>query len=134
MISDIDAVITNGSKSRSSTRVIRTRFLETILITSFLFATILLVIPYQYKNGNPVPTVIFNGIPSSWFHAFVVSLVYAFTGALTALLIHDTAAAFLARFCELVSILCMTSAVSLLVWSLFILCVPKPCMGLGRIL
>ncbi|KAL7218574.1 hypothetical protein ACSBR2_011773 [Camellia fascicularis] len=134
MISDIDAVISNGSKSRSSTQAIRTRFLETILITSFLFATILLVIPYQYKNGNPVPTVIFNGIPISGFHAFVVSLMYAFTGALTALLIHDTAAgSFLARFCELVSILCMTSAVSLLVWSLFTLSFPKPCMGLGRI-
>ncbi|KAL7218580.1 hypothetical protein ACSBR2_011779 [Camellia fascicularis] len=133
MISVMDAVISNDSKSRSSTHVIRTRFLETILITSFLFTTILLVIPYQYKNGNPVPTMIFNGIPSSGFHAFVVSLVYAFTGALTALLIHDTAAgSFLARFCELVSILCMTSALSLLVWSLFTLSFPKPCMGLGR--
>ncbi|KAI8012510.1 hypothetical protein LOK49_LG06G01071 [Camellia lanceoleosa] len=129
----MDAVISNDSKSRSSTQVIRTRFLETILVTSFLFATILLVIPYQYKNGNRVPMVIFNGIPSSWFHAFVVSLVYAFTGALTALLIHDTTGgSFLARFCQLVSILCMTSAVSLLVWSLFTQSFPKPFMGLGR--
>ncbi|GMP53492.1 hypothetical protein CsSME_00018939 [Camellia sinensis var. sinensis] len=44
MISDINAVISNGSKS--STQVIRTSFLEKILITCFLFATILLVIPY----------------------------------------------------------------------------------------
>ncbi|KAL7218579.1 hypothetical protein ACSBR2_011778 [Camellia fascicularis] len=134
MISDINAGISNGSKSRLSTQVIRTSFLEKILITSFLFAEILLVIPYQYKNGNPIPTVTFNGIPSSGFHAFVVSLVYAFTSALTTLLIHDTVAdSFLARFCELVSILCMTSALSLLVWSLFTLSFPKPCMGLGRI-
>ncbi|GMP53464.1 hypothetical protein CsSME_00018914 [Camellia sinensis var. sinensis] len=47
MISVMDAVISNDSKSRSSTQVIRTRFLETILIISFLFAAILLVIPYQ---------------------------------------------------------------------------------------
>ncbi|KAL7218545.1 hypothetical protein ACSBR2_011750 [Camellia fascicularis] len=130
MISVVDAMISNGSKSRSSTQAIRTRFLETILIISFLFATILLVIPYQYENGNPVPTVIFNGIPASGFHAFVVSLVYAFSGALTALLIHDTAAgSFLTRFCEFISILSMTSALSLLVWSLFTFSFPKPCMG-----
>ncbi|KAI8012633.1 hypothetical protein LOK49_LG06G01017 [Camellia lanceoleosa] len=130
MISVIDALISNDPKSRSSTQAIRTRFLETILIISFLFATILLVIPYQYENGNPVPTVIFNGIPASGFHAFVVSLVYAFTGALTALLIYDTAASsFLARFCELISILSMTSALFLLVWSLITFSFPKPCMG-----
>ncbi|GMP53494.1 hypothetical protein CsSME_00018941 [Camellia sinensis var. sinensis] len=57
MISDINAVISNGSKS--SMQVIRTSFLEKILITSFLFATILLVIhslPIQKwqpcSNGN----------------------------------------------------------------------------------
>ncbi|GMP53433.1 hypothetical protein CsSME_00018885 [Camellia sinensis var. sinensis] len=89
VISVIDALVSNGSKWKSSRQAIRTSFLETILITSFLIATLLIIIPYQYKNGNPVPTVIFNGIPSTAFHGFVVSLLYAFTGSLIALLIHD---------------------------------------------
>ncbi|KAL7218566.1 hypothetical protein ACSBR2_011766 [Camellia fascicularis] len=122
LISVIDALVSNGSKWKSSTQAIRTSFLETILITSFLIATLLIIIPYQYKNGNRVPTVIFNGIPSTAFHGFVVSLLYAFTGSLIALLIHDnTSCSFLAKFCECLAMVSMTSALSLLLWAMFTL-------------
>ncbi|KAF7112569.1 hypothetical protein RHSIM_RhsimUnG0216000 [Rhododendron simsii] len=72
---------------------------------SFSMAAILITLPCEYKteeNGGGdsdggggtrtslVPTVIFNYLPLSTFHAFVLSLLFAFTSSLSALLMHGT--------------------------------------------
>ncbi|KAL7249888.1 hypothetical protein ACSBR1_011965 [Camellia fascicularis] len=95
----------------SSIPPIRTRVLEFILVASFTITTLLLIIPFEYIDGNPVPTVFFKGLPTT-FQAFVVCLVFSFSGSLSALLIHDTS--FLVKFCEYSSMASMTSALSLL--------------------
>lgn len=78
--------------------------LESILMISFSIAAILITLPCEYKaeeNGGDidggggtrtslVPTVIFNNLPLSTFHAFVISLLFAFTSSLSALLMHGT--------------------------------------------
>ncbi|KAG5546008.1 hypothetical protein RHGRI_018245 [Rhododendron griersonianum] len=75
--------------------------LESILVTSFTIATILFALPREYKEDetgggggggtkSPVPTVIFNTLPPSTFHLFVLSLIFAFSFSLSALLIHDS--------------------------------------------
>ncbi|KAL7218548.1 hypothetical protein ACSBR2_011753 [Camellia fascicularis] len=79
----------------SSIPPIHTRVLEFILVASFTITTLLLIIPFEYIDGNPVPTVFFKGLPTT-FQAFVVCLVFSFSGSLSALLIHDTS--LLAKF------------------------------------
>ncbi|KAF7115274.1 hypothetical protein RHSIM_RhsimUnG0060000 [Rhododendron simsii] len=74
--------------------------LESVLVTSFTIATILFALPREYKEDeagggakSPVPTVIFNTLPPSTFHLFVLSLIFAFSFSLSALLIHDSSSA-----------------------------------------
>ncbi|KAG5546000.1 hypothetical protein RHGRI_018237 [Rhododendron griersonianum] len=71
--------------------------LESILVTSFTIAAILFALPREYKGDverggskTLVPTVIFNSLPPSTFHVFLLSLIFAFTFSLSALLIHDS--------------------------------------------
>ncbi|XP_058221388.1 uncharacterized protein LOC131331457 [Rhododendron vialii] len=71
--------------------------LVSILGTSFTIAAILFSLPREYKEDergggtvSPVPTVVFNTLPPSTFHLFVLSLIFAFTFSLSALLIHDS--------------------------------------------
>ncbi|KAI8009457.1 hypothetical protein LOK49_LG06G01058 [Camellia lanceoleosa] len=75
----------------------RTRVLEFIFVASFTITTLLLIIPFEYRDGNPVPTAFFKGLPTA-FQDFVVCLVFSFSGSLSALLIRDTS--LLAKFCE----------------------------------
>ncbi|KAI8007972.1 hypothetical protein LOK49_LG07G02990 [Camellia lanceoleosa] len=108
----------DDSKSSSSCKTMQpmeTNILESIMVASFTFTTLLLLLPCDYIDGSPVPTIIFKGLPST-FHAFVVSLIFAFSGALSALLIHDTS--FFAKLCEFSSMASMTSALSLLLWAM----------------
>ncbi|KAL7186127.1 hypothetical protein ACSBR2_027975 [Camellia fascicularis] len=67
---------------------IKATILESILVISFTIATILIIVPCEYINGSPVPTIIFNGLPST-FHCFLVSVIFSFSFALSSLLIHD---------------------------------------------
>ncbi|CAL5390929.1 unnamed protein product [Camellia sinensis] len=98
----------------NSVKQIQTNILESILVASFTIVIVLLILPCEYIDGNPIPVVIFKGLPSI-FHSFVVCLVFAFTGALSGLLIQDMH--FLAKFCEYSSMACMTSALALLLWA-----------------
>ncbi|GMP53413.1 hypothetical protein CsSME_00018867 [Camellia sinensis var. sinensis] len=100
----------------SSISPIHPRVLEFILVASFIITTLLLIIPFEYIDGNPVPTIFFKGLPTT-FQAFVVCLVFSFSGSLSALLIHDTS--LLAKFCEYTSMASMTSALSLLLCTMF---------------
>ncbi|XP_058221394.1 uncharacterized protein LOC131331463 [Rhododendron vialii] len=80
--------------------VLSRKHLESVLVTSFTIATILFALPREYKEDkiggggggtkSPVPTVIFNTLPPSTFHLFVLSLIFAFSFSLSALLIHSS--------------------------------------------
>ncbi|KAL7218535.1 hypothetical protein ACSBR2_011740 [Camellia fascicularis] len=94
---------------------IKTNILESILVASFTITTLLIILPSEFINGSPVPSLIFKGLPSA-FHAFVVCLVFAFSGAFSALLIHDTS--FIAKFSKYSSMASMTSALALLIWAI----------------
>ncbi|KAL7216616.1 hypothetical protein ACSBR1_028536 [Camellia fascicularis] len=88
--------------------------LESILVISFTIATILIIVPCESIDGSPVPTIIFKGLPSI-FHCFVVSVLFSFTGSLSALLIHDDSS--LVRFCGFTSMVSMISALAILIWA-----------------
>ncbi|CAL5336174.1 unnamed protein product [Camellia sinensis] len=103
----------DGAKRKNSKQQIETRVLESIMIASFTIVTVLLILPCEYINGSPVPTLIFKGLPFT-FQAFVVSLGFAFAASLSALLIHVHNNSFLTKFCQFISIGAITSALSLL--------------------
>ncbi|GMP66152.1 hypothetical protein CsSME_00026624 [Camellia sinensis var. sinensis] len=88
--------------------------LESILVISFTIATILIIVPSDYVDGSPVPTIIFKGL-SSTFHWFVISIIFAFAFALSSLLIHDCS--LLARLFACSSVASIASALVILLWS-----------------
>ncbi|CAL5393783.1 unnamed protein product [Camellia sinensis] len=108
----------DGAKRKNSKQQIETRVLESIMIASFTIATILVILPCEYINGSPVPTIIFEGLPFT-FQAFVVSLAFAFAASLSALLIHGHNNSFLTKLCQFISIGSITSALSLLLCAIF---------------
>ncbi|KAG6751212.1 hypothetical protein POTOM_045731 [Populus tomentosa] len=60
--------------------------LKSILIITFTTGMFLNLLPQENIDGNPVPTVIFKG-HASIFHAFVISVIFAFTGSFCSLMI-----------------------------------------------
>ncbi|KAI8011588.1 hypothetical protein LOK49_LG06G01019 [Camellia lanceoleosa] len=116
---EVFGALRDGLKKLNSVKQIQTNILESILVASFTIVIVLLILPCEYNDGNPIPVVIFKGLPST-FHAFVVCLVFAFTGSLSGLLIQDMH--FLAKFCEYSSMACMTSALALLLWGCHVHC------------
>ncbi|KAG8655379.1 hypothetical protein MANES_04G036500v8 [Manihot esculenta] len=61
-----------------------------VLSICFIAATILSILPCEYRDGNRIPsTIIFRQLPSIIFHAFALLLVLAFTGSFIALMIED---------------------------------------------
>ncbi|CAL5336173.1 unnamed protein product [Camellia sinensis] len=108
----------DGAKRKNSKQQIETRVLESIVIASFTIVIVLVILPCEYTNGSPVPTLIFKGLPFT-FQAFVVSLAFAFAASLSALLIHDHNNSFLTKLCQFISIGSITSALSLLLCAIF---------------
>ncbi|KAI8010361.1 hypothetical protein LOK49_LG06G01002 [Camellia lanceoleosa] len=108
----------DGAKRKNSKQQIETRVLESIVIASFTIVTALVILPCEYINGSPVPTLIFKGLPFT-FQAFVVSLAIAIAASLSALLIHDHNNSFLTKLCRFISIGSITSALSLLLCAIF---------------
>ncbi|KAK9274467.1 hypothetical protein L1049_021715 [Liquidambar formosana] len=98
-----------------STPAIETAMLESILVLSFTTAIILVLLPHECISGNPVPTIIFKGLPST-FHTFVISVIFAFSGAFTALMIQNKPK--ISRFCRYYSMAGMASAAVSLFWAL----------------
>lgn len=88
-----------------------------IFSLSFQTVILILLIPYEQVNGNPVPAIIFKGLPST-FHAFVLSIVMAFTGAFNALMLATNKPK-IAKFCSYYSMACMASAVALFISAVF---------------
>ncbi|KAJ9709475.1 hypothetical protein PVL29_001113 [Vitis rotundifolia] len=95
---------------------VETIILKSVLFISFTVAGFLMVLPSEQIDGNPVPTIIFKGHPSL-FHAFLISVSFAFNGAFTALMMENQSK--FARFCGYYSIASMASAISVLMFAIF---------------
>ncbi|KAI8011687.1 hypothetical protein LOK49_LG06G01098 [Camellia lanceoleosa] len=115
-MSKVVATTLQNGLELSKVQPLQTRVLESILITSFAIVTVFTILPCEYIDGSPIPTLIFRGRPST-FHAFVAFLVFAFSSSLNALLIHNKSL-ILAKFCQCISIASMISALSLLLWAM----------------
>lgn len=75
--------------SKLLSSVVQTTILEFILSTSFTTVTILFLLPRDHHEyGNPVPIQFFKSCPSA-FHAFVILLIFAFSGSYIALRFPD---------------------------------------------
>uniref|UniRef100_A0A0A0KT20 PGG domain-containing protein n=1 Tax=Cucumis sativus TaxID=3659 RepID=A0A0A0KT20_CUCSA len=96
---------------------ISTNLLYSILCLSFKTVTLILLFPYEQVNGNLVPAIIFKGLPST-FHAFLLSIVMAFSGAFNALMLATNKPK-IAKFCSYYSLGFMVSAVVLFFWAVF---------------
>ncbi|KAJ1412060.1 hypothetical protein SESBI_20700 [Sesbania bispinosa] len=90
--------------------------LEIILGLCFTAINILLQLPYEYIDKNPVPTVIFKGRPTT-FHAFLICIIFAFSGATNALVAYNKSG--FARFCGYYSMVSMASALAILFWAVY---------------
>ena len=96
---------------------ISTSILESILFICFATANILVALPFEQVESNRVPTVVFKGLPSA-FHAFVISLIFAFNGAFCGLIIHNYQPK-IVRIFSYHSIVSMASAICILVFAIF---------------
>ena len=94
--------------------------LECILGLCFTVITILLQLPYEYIDENPVPTIIFKGRPTT-FQAFVVCIIFAFSGATNAIVASNKPR--FARFCGYYAMASMASALVILWWAVYCACV-----------
>lgn len=61
---------------------------EMIFGFAFLAAFGILQLPNEKIEGNPVPTILFKNKPS-FFHAFLLSLNFAFTGAVITISLRE---------------------------------------------
>ncbi|KAI8552379.1 hypothetical protein RHMOL_Rhmol06G0262000 [Rhododendron molle] len=125
--------------------------LESVLLISFAIAAILLALPREHKDEEyggggtktttPIPTVIFNTLPPPTFHVFVLSVVFAFTFSLSAILMLDTdnngstrnncnysqLHIVLVRFFEGASLASIASALAILCQALFLTATSSTC-------
>ncbi|KAI6686286.1 hypothetical protein NL676_032199 [Syzygium grande] len=89
----------------------RIAILECIIWVSFTAATALIQLPCKFVDGNLIPTLFLKGGPSSsTFQGFVLSLMAAFTGAYSSLMVHHIPR--MAGACCCLSVISMTSAVA----------------------
>ncbi|OVA12541.1 hypothetical protein BVC80_9011g56 [Macleaya cordata] len=94
----------------------RTRIEEPIFGLSFITAMVLVQLPYEDINGNPVPTIIFHDQPSV-FHAFVLAVNFAFTGAVITLCLREEFPK-IARNCRRIAVLFSAAAAGILSWAI----------------
>ncbi|PSR88213.1 CTP synthase [Actinidia chinensis var. chinensis] len=94
---------------------------ETTISGSILFLTsalaaVLPLIPYENTGRHRVPKIIFKG-QSSTFHAFIISIMFAFSGAFSGLFVYDKP--LMARLCRFYSMVSMVCAGALLISASF---------------
>ncbi|KAF8039172.1 hypothetical protein BT93_B1659 [Corymbia citriodora subsp. variegata] len=98
------------SAARQTTRI---TILQCIIWVSFTTATALVQLPCEFVDGNPIPTLFLRGGPSSsTFQGFILSLMAAFAGAYSSLMVHHIPR--IASACCYLSMISMTSAVAFL--------------------
>lgn len=90
---------------------------QLILFVSFTTATVVIQGPHEYINGVPIPTLLFKGLPST-FYAFIISIILAFSGAFSTLIMFRQMENF-ARITGYCSIISLASAMALLIWAIY---------------
>ncbi|KAA8532824.1 hypothetical protein F0562_033060 [Nyssa sinensis] len=93
--------------------IFRASLEETIFGAAFVTVFALLQLPYEKIDGNPIPTIIFKNKPA-FFHAFVLSLNFAFSGAVMAISLRERYTG-IARNCRRLAIVSIAMAVGILV-------------------
>ncbi|KAL3751467.1 hypothetical protein ACJRO7_012317 [Eucalyptus globulus] len=90
-------------------QTIRITILQCIIWVSFTAATALIQLPWEFVDGNPIPALFLKGgRSSSTFQGFVLSLMAAFAGAYSSLMVHHIP--WIASACCYLSVISMTSA------------------------
>ncbi|GMH31203.1 hypothetical protein Nepgr_033046 [Nepenthes gracilis] len=84
---------------------------EAITVVAFVSVFLLLKLPMEKIDGNPVPTVIFKDRPPH-FHAFVLLLVFSFSGGLMAISLRPLYPK-IAVYCRYMAVLSITGAASI---------------------
>ncbi|KAK9950046.1 hypothetical protein M0R45_005552 [Rubus argutus] len=106
---------------------------QLILFVSFTAATVVIQGPHEYINGAPIPTLLFKGLPCT-FCAFIISIILAFSGAFSALIMFPQMEN-IARIIGYSSLISMASAMALLMWAFYSSStsrwVPLPAMANG---
>lgn len=89
-----------------------------VLSICFIAATILSILPCEYRDGNRIPsTIIFRQLPSIIFHAFALLLVLAFSGSFISLMIEDDTE-IVRQICWYISVTSMAAVGSILAYSI----------------
>ncbi|KAL3731564.1 hypothetical protein ACJRO7_028449 [Eucalyptus globulus] len=86
-----------------------------ILVLSFAAVFLLLPLPFEEVDGNPVPRVVFSKRPAC-FHAYVLALNFAFTGAVMTMSLRERWPK-AAAHCRRLACLAAAAAVGTLAWS-----------------
>lgn len=87
---------------------------EIIFGMAFLTVFGFLQLPLEDVGGNPVPTILFKDKPS-FFHAFLLSLTFAFTGAGITITLREKHPK-IARLSRCLAIASTVSAAGILTW------------------
>ncbi|KAK9997471.1 hypothetical protein SO802_022157 [Lithocarpus litseifolius] len=85
-----------------------------IIYASCTMGTMFMLLPHEQVDGSPVPTLVFKDRPIA-FHAFLISIMFSFTGALTALLIQHRPR--IERYCRVYAMASMLSALAILLYA-----------------
>ncbi|KAK3002230.1 hypothetical protein RJ639_021707 [Escallonia herrerae] len=109
----IPVTVNDLSKEMRNNSTSFTRLEEVIFGVTFVTIFALLQLPCERTQGSRVPTVIFKGKPAI-FHAFVVSLDFAFTGAVMTMSLRQ-GYPHLARHCRLLAIFSVAAVAGILV-------------------
>ncbi|KDP44256.1 hypothetical protein JCGZ_05723 [Jatropha curcas] len=103
--------------SSSTSTVKQQNIMKLIISTCFISANILSLLPFDYKNGNRIPSIIFRRLPSNTFHAFAMSLVLAFSSSFIALMIEKETK-LVRQICWYLSVISMALAGAILAYAI----------------
>ncbi|KAG5532628.1 hypothetical protein RHGRI_027054 [Rhododendron griersonianum] len=101
------------TETKFPTSITHPKFSVSILFLTATTAAVLQLIPYDQSGVYRVPERLFKGHPSV-FHAFLVSVMFAFSGAFSALFLQNKPN--MARVCSSYSSVSVALAVGLLIW------------------
>ncbi|KAL7232135.1 hypothetical protein ACSBR2_010202 [Camellia fascicularis] len=88
---------------------------ELVFAMSYMMVTFILQLPMEYIDGNPVPTVIFHGHPTT-FHVFVLGLCASFSGSIGTMELRKREPK-LARYYRVVAVGAMAVTLAVFLWA-----------------
>ncbi|CAK9149248.1 unnamed protein product [Ilex paraguariensis] len=98
-----------------STEKIERKVSSAILVATSATGAVLPFLPYDMIGKNRVPTIFFKGHPST-FHAFIISIMFAFSGSFSSLFLPNRPK--MARICRFYSMVAAVSALLILLFAI----------------